>query len=298
LINYAKVPDHLVKSGSGSGSQNAQVAEAGRKMLAAAGLKISSPALRSGANTLVTPASQGQLFEAGVKRASMMRYGEDDASITISEDDVYVSHIPELPEPNPDRRVDQARLREIRRKLDVHCSAKEIEALFKECLYDAVEICTDYIGNVVIQKLFEKGSDIYRVKLLGVLGPHLAAIGVHKNGTWAVQKIVDYCKTTAQINLLISSLNPLIPALLLDQYGNYVVQCLLKVWPLSLMHERSGATGTDLSLLRWKQNALISLDLDLVPELFVLVLRAQRVQRVSSIRSRPPLSRFFRGLIV
>jgi hypothetical protein len=41
--------------------------------------------------------------------------------------------------------------------------------------------------------------------------------------------MIDYCKTTAQINLLISSLNPYIPALLLDQFGNYVVQCLLKV---------------------------------------------------------------------
>jgi hypothetical protein len=105
--------------------------------------------------------------------------------------DVYVSRIPELPEPNTDRRVDQTRLREIRRKLDVHCNVREIEALFKECLHDAVEICTDYIGilnslipttlgNVVLQKLFERGSDQNRVRILTIMGPHLAAIGIHK----------------------------------------------------------------------------------------------------------------------
>lgn len=115
-----------------------------------------------------------------------------------------------------------------------------MESLFQEVLPEAIDISTDYIGNVVLQKLYEKGSDQNRVQLLNVLGPHLAAIGIHKNGiyfarntnvlgTWAVQKIIDLIRTSNQISILVSSLTPLVPALLLDQFGNYVVQCCLHV---------------------------------------------------------------------
>lgn len=37
--------------------------------------------------------------------------------------------------------------------------------------------------------------------MLERIAPHLAAIGVHKNGTWAAQKIIDTIKTPAQASL-------------------------------------------------------------------------------------------------
>jgi hypothetical protein len=152
-INYAKVPGsgsvESVKSGS-------QIAEAGRKMLASAGIQthgIEATPPKSSAGSLaatpianrspVTPDSQTRLFEAGVKRVSLgSRFGDNDAAITLTEGDIYASRIPDLPGGNMNRQVDQTRLREIRRKFDGHCSAKEIEALLKECLHDAVEICS------------------------------------------------------------------------------------------------------------------------------------------------------------
>lgn len=81
----------------------------------------------------------------------------------------------------------------------------------------------------MIQKLVEKTSDQNRLRLLELIGPHIAAIGIHKNGTWAVQKIIDCCKTSQQIAVLVKSITSETPALLLDQFGNYVVQCCLKV---------------------------------------------------------------------
>jgi hypothetical protein len=92
-INYAKVPSSVSQE---SVPQNTQVAEAGRKMLAAAGLQtrrrseVESTPPRSGARystaTPLTPASQGRLFEASVKRVSMGRFGDEgDAVITLAE---------------------------------------------------------------------------------------------------------------------------------------------------------------------------------------------------------------------
>lgn len=63
--------------------------------------------------------------------------------------------------------------------------------------------------------------------MLERLAPHLASIGTHKNGTWAAQKIIDCVRTDEQRALIATHLQPYVPALLLDQFGNYVVQCVL-----------------------------------------------------------------------
>lgn len=144
----------------------------------------------------------------------------------------YAPTVPPIPEPKPHRKVDQPRLRELRKRLDAsHPSSKDMEAAFHECYDDSVELCSDYIGNTVIQKLAERCNDSLKLKLYQKIAPHLAAIGVHKNGTWAVQKIIDCAKTPLQIALITSALKPYAPPLLLDQFGNYVVQCCLRLGP-------------------------------------------------------------------
>jgi hypothetical protein len=65
--------------------------------------------------------------------------------------------------------------------------------------------------------------------MLELIGPHLAANSIHKNGTWATQKIIDLAKTQKQIELIRQNLQPYIPPLLLDQFGNYAVQCYLRL---------------------------------------------------------------------
>ena len=88
---------------------------------------------------------------------------------------------------------------------------------------------SDYIGNVVIQKLMERLSQEYKLSLIEKIAPHLASLGVHKNGTWAVQKIIDEANTSSQVDVIVSALEPYVPALLLDQFGNYVIQCCLRL---------------------------------------------------------------------
>ncbi|KAJ3031924.1 hypothetical protein HDV00_008095 [Rhizophlyctis rosea] len=147
----------------------------------------------------------------------------------VLDGDKYAAVLPPLPEPRMNRRVDQNRLREMRKKLEGHATMKDVEALFAEVIDEAVDLCTDYIGNVVIQKIIEKSTDQHRLRLIEKVAPHMAAIGVHKNGTWVIQKMIDYAKTTTQIHHIINALKPFTPPLLLDQFGNYVVQCCLRL---------------------------------------------------------------------
>ena len=87
----------------------------------------------------------------------------------------------------------------------------------------------DYIGNVVVQRLIDRGTDSQKLLIIEKLSTHMAAIGIHKNGTWVVQKIMDSVKTSAQVHAIINSINQYVPPLMLDQFGNYVVQCCLRL---------------------------------------------------------------------
>jgi protein JSN1 len=85
-----------------------------------------------------------------------------------------------------------------------------------------VDFITDSIQ--VVQKLFEKCAFPARMAMLDRISPHLAMIGIHKNGTWAAQKIIECVQTPEEINLIAQHLRPYAPPLLLDQFGNYVIQ--------------------------------------------------------------------------
>ncbi|ORY03513.1 ARM repeat-containing protein, partial [Basidiobolus meristosporus CBS 931.73] len=144
----------------------------------------------------------------------------------------YASSLPPIPEPNLNRKIDQSRLREIRKRLDSHTSsAKDVESAFHELYDDSVDLCSDYIGNTVIQKLMERGGDSHKLMLIERVAPHMASIGIHKNGTWAIQKMIDCASTPAQMQPIVNSLKPFAPPLLLDQFGNYVIQCCLRLGP-------------------------------------------------------------------
>jgi protein JSN1 len=62
-----------------------------------------------------------------------------------------------------------------------------------------VAFVADYIGNTVVQRLFELCDDNVKTTMLAYIAPHLAAIGIHKNGTWAAQKIIECITTPEQV---------------------------------------------------------------------------------------------------
>lgn len=143
--------------------------------------------------------------------------------------DAFVEEIPTIREPTHTRVHDAPRLRDIRKRIDNQIlSQAEIEGVAMEMLPEIAELSSDYLGNTVVQKLFEHCTDPVRDAMLAEIAPHLAEIGIHKNGTWAAQKIIDVCKTPGQMSVIVEHLRPYTVPLFLDQYGNYVLQGCLK----------------------------------------------------------------------
>ncbi|KAL2819906.1 hypothetical protein BDW59DRAFT_118958 [Aspergillus cavernicola] len=142
---------------------------------------------------------------------------------------VFNDEIPSVPEPNQTRIFDAPRLRDIRKRIDNGaCSVQEIEETAVAMLPEIAELASDYLGNTVVQKLFEFSSESTKEQMLVPITPHLAEIGVHKNGTWAAQKIIDVAKTPMQMRMIVDAIRSYTVPLFLDQYGNYVLQCSLR----------------------------------------------------------------------
>ena len=149
-----------------------------------------------------------------------------DAAISFQR---FENEIPAISEPNHTRIHDAPKLREIRKRIDNNAmSEMEIEETAVGMLSEIAELSSDYLGNTVVQKLFEFCSESVKDQMLAEIALHLAEIGVHKNGTWAAQKIIDVSKSPSQMQLIVDSIRPYTVALFLDQYGNYVLQGCLR----------------------------------------------------------------------
>ena len=141
----------------------------------------------------------------------------------------FVDEIPPIREPAHTRIHDAPKLREIRKRIDNQSySMTEIENIAMEMLPEIAELSSDYLGNTVVQKLFEHCTVAVRDKMLAEIAPHLAEIGCHKNGTWAAQKIINVCKTPQQKEAIVQHMRPFAVPLFLDQFGNYVLQVCLQ----------------------------------------------------------------------
>ncbi|KAL1709861.1 hypothetical protein EV121DRAFT_276086 [Schizophyllum commune] len=143
---------------------------------------------------------------------------------------MYYTQIPSVTERSHNRRWDAAKLRDLRKRLDSGTmTVEDIDGIVGEFIEgEIVDLASDWLGNTVVQKLFEKCSATPRLAMLERLAPHLAMIGIHKNGTWAAQKVIECVQTMEEIMLVSQNLRPYAPPLLLDQFGNYVVQCCLR----------------------------------------------------------------------
>ena len=149
-----------------------------------------------------------------------------DASLEF---EAFEIEVPTLQEASQTRNFDAPKLREIRKRIDNNTiSQAEIEDTAMQMLPEVAELASDYLGNTVVQKLFEYCSEEVKDHMLMQIDPRLAELGIHKNGTWAAQKIIDTVKSPSQMKLIADSLHPYTVPLFLDQYGNYVLQCCLR----------------------------------------------------------------------
>ncbi|KAF8061529.1 pumilio/RRM domain-containing protein [Lyophyllum atratum] len=143
---------------------------------------------------------------------------------------MYYTTIPLVSERPHNRRWDASKLRELRKRLDSGTmTVDEVDQVAADFLDgEIVDLASDWLGNTVVQKLFEKCSPGPRFMMLERITPNLAMIGIHKNGTWAAQKIIECVTSQEEVALIAQNLRAYAPPLLLDQFGNYVVQCCLR----------------------------------------------------------------------
>lgn len=135
----------------------------------------------------------------------------------------YYTTIPLIGDRQNMRRFDVARLRDMRKRLDSgNAPQEEVDSITRELLDDCADLSSDYIGNTIIQKLFERAAPGLRKAMLERVAPHLAVIGIHKNGTWAAQKIIECATTEEERHLITLNLRPFAPPLMCDSLGNYV----------------------------------------------------------------------------
>ena len=134
-----------------------------------------------------------------------------------------------LPEPLASREFDAPRLRELRKSIDSgQMSDLEIEQLVLAMLDELPELSSDYLGNTIVQKLFEHASSVIKDIMLRKTSVYLTSMGVHKNGTWACQKMITNAETPRQKMYVANGVYKYCTPLFNDQFGNYVIQCVLK----------------------------------------------------------------------
>ncbi|KAJ5504496.1 Armadillo-like helical [Penicillium fimorum] len=232
-IGYAKVPGASATGTPGAnGIQSSPTPDPNfRSNLAAA----DGADRADNANTVPQIAALADLLPEMVQIVQEFGASEDDlknitASIQTSiAFQAFEDEIPSVQETSQSRMFDAPRLRDIRKRIDNGaCSIQEIEETAEAMLPEVAELASDYLGNTVVQKLFEFCSESTKEQMLSHIAPHLSEIGVHKNGTWAAQKIIDVAKTPGQMQLIVDALRPYTVPLFLDQYGNYVLQCCLR----------------------------------------------------------------------
>lgn len=237
----APVPGHVANGAKLAG----ETSRGNRSLPKAADLHLNSPSGKSVDSLMdsVSRLSASQPIDLK-KVVSMIKQA---ATFPNSE---YQLNYGLLPEPMVQRQFDAPKLRELRKILenseknvlgqnasDSDTSADgetlsqvELEELCLSMLDELPEICYDHIGNTVVQKLFTiVASPVIKLIMIKEIAPYFAQLGIHKNGTWAIQKIINNSLNNCLPKVLIAnSLKPYAAKLFNDQFGNYVLQCCLK----------------------------------------------------------------------
>ncbi|GMM35248.1 Jsn1 protein [Saccharomycopsis crataegensis] len=141
----------------------------------------------------------------------------------------FDDHYGPLPDPIPVREFDSPKLRETRKLIDSNqLDQFEMESIALAMYDEMADLSSDYLGNTVVQKVFEVCSEEIKDLLLKKISPYIAQMGIHKNGTWAGQKIINVANTNRQKAIIKRAILPYVAPLFKDAFGNYLVQGCLK----------------------------------------------------------------------
>ena len=123
--------------------------------------------------------------------------------------------------------IDGVQLRELRRT--VENSPEEIPAILEKLMKarDLKELAVDSYGNILLQKIVERAQGREQILLLNSLKGAVSEIAMNKNGTWVIQKLITTAADFSVQSGIFEELKDRTVELLEDQFGNYVIQCIL-----------------------------------------------------------------------
>lgn len=176
-----------------------------------------------------SPPSSGIAYILQSLEVSPVEVASSMAALKRGEDFIVTEEIIGPQEPTQERVYGSGILRETRKRIDMGAiGPKELEELALDAMSELPQLASDYIGNTVVQQLFERCSEDIKDMMTRALMPVLAYTGTHKNGTWATQKVIGVANTKRQFSMITKALQPYTVGLLLDQFGNYVIQGCLR----------------------------------------------------------------------
>lgn len=156
--------------------------------------EVDVQALRQIFGSLSNTTNNSKIFES--------QQQQQQQSSSVMDEGIFDLIIPELPPTYFGPDLTPARIRDYRRHIEnPACKPSEFDLIAMEMLPVLVAASTDPIGNVLVQKLVERGSEELKGLIIGELAPYLAAIGIHKNGTWVVQKLINWCTLPHHVRL-------------------------------------------------------------------------------------------------
>lgn len=221
--------------------------DAGRARSQMNGATVGSSLIRTGyaksassINSNAQPSrSEGgeNVYTTAKKPAGLYGRFEDDSDVIMSTKEVgpddYKVPLPPLPtDVQLPEELNINVIRECRRRLEhSNTTTKDIDGFADKTMEHMLAAAVDPIGNILVQKLIEKGSDQTRLRIIEQIGVCMATVGVHKNGTWVIQRIINNCHLPEHQQRIMELIRPHTIPLLQDQFGNYVVQCCLNFGP-------------------------------------------------------------------
>ena len=103
---------------------------------------------------------------------------------------------------------------------DLYIITSELKEKYNRCIEDKN-------GNHVIQRLIEKLSPENNSDIFLVASKNIISLSKHQYGCRVIQRLFRYCNQE-QINIMLKEIFLYINELILDQYGNYVIQYILE----------------------------------------------------------------------
>ena len=142
--------------------------------------------------------------------------------------------------------LNQHGTRALQKMIEFISTPNQIEDLISALGPHVVDLIQDLNGNHVIQKCLNKLTSSEANFIFQAVGENVIDVGTHRHGCCVLQRCIDHAAGQQKV-LLIERITANAPILVMDPFGNYVVQYIIDLnestFTEPLVHEFQGKIG-------------------------------------------------------